>query len=96
MSTSGSPPVNAYAAMAAACPYDPAPASSSIEVSTHGTSWSPAPHADSAGTLRDPVLARYVRITVTHDPSAPRTSSGGGRHRVQGERANLFEAPPPT
>jgi hypothetical protein len=52
---------------------DALPSSSSIATSLDGSSWSPAPPADASGTLRNPVWARYVRLTMTHQADAPRT-----------------------
>jgi hypothetical protein len=52
---------------------DTLPTSSSIDVSTDGTTWSPPPPADATGTPRNPVWARYVRVTMTRDPAASRT-----------------------
>jgi hypothetical protein len=40
------------------------PSSSSVETSLDGSSWTPA-SPDSSGKLRNPVTARYVRVTVT-------------------------------
>jgi trehalose/maltose hydrolase-like predicted phosphorylase len=40
------------------------PASSSIETSLDGTTWTPAP-TDASGKLRNPTSARYVRVTLT-------------------------------
>jgi F5/8 type C domain/Glycosyl hydrolase family 65, C-terminal domain len=50
------------------------PASSSIETSADGTTWTPA-SADSTGKLSKPVKARYVRVSMTRvaDPEAERT-----------------------
>ena len=44
---------------------DALPASSSIETSRDGSSWKTAPPADSSGKLRNPVHARFVRVTLT-------------------------------
>jgi hypothetical protein len=52
---------------------DTLPAASAIETSLDGSSWSAAPPADSSGTLRNPVWARYVRVTMTRADNAPRT-----------------------
>jgi hypothetical protein len=52
---------------------DTLPASSSIATSLDGSTWTPAPPADTTGTLRAPVWARYVRVTMTRATGAPRT-----------------------
>jgi hypothetical protein len=49
---------------------DTLPASSSIATSTDGSTWSTAT-TDSSGKLRNPVTARYVRVTLT-PPSGQR------------------------
>jgi trehalose/maltose hydrolase-like predicted phosphorylase len=43
---------------------DTRPASSSIEVSRDGSTWTPV-STDASGALRNPANARYVRVTVT-------------------------------
>jgi hypothetical protein len=43
---------------------DTRPASSSIETSLDGSTWTPAP-TDASGKLKNPTTARYVRVTVT-------------------------------
>jgi F5/8 type C domain-containing protein len=48
---------------------DTLPASSSIETSVDGTTWTPA-RTDSAGKLRGPADARYVRVTMTRSGDA--------------------------
>jgi trehalose/maltose hydrolase-like predicted phosphorylase len=44
---------------------DTLPASSTIETSLDGSTWTAAPPADSSGRLRNPTDARYVRVTLT-------------------------------
>jgi hypothetical protein len=53
---------------------DALPASSSIEWSADGITWTPA-SADSTGRLSKPVKARYVRVSMTRaaDPETERT-----------------------
>lgn len=51
---------------------DTRPASSSIETSADGSTWTPA-SADSTGKLSKPVRARYVRVNMTPTSGAPRT-----------------------
>ena len=51
---------------------DTKPASSSIETSSDGSTWTPAT-ADSTGTLSEPVSARYVRVNMTRATDAKRT-----------------------
>jgi len=43
---------------------DTRPASSSIETSLDGSTWTPAP-TDASGKLQNPTTARYVRVTLT-------------------------------
>ncbi|HLM49299.1 MAG TPA: discoidin domain-containing protein [Solirubrobacteraceae bacterium] len=52
---------------------DARPASSSIQVSLDGSNWTSAPPADANGQLRNPVNARYVRVTMTVAAGAERT-----------------------
>jgi hypothetical protein len=52
---------------------DALPASSSIQVSLDGNTWTSAPPADATGHLRNPVNARYVRVNMTVASGAPRT-----------------------
>lgn len=52
---------------------DTLPRTSTIETSPDGRSWSPAPPADAGGTLRNPVQARFVRVTMTREDGAART-----------------------
>jgi hypothetical protein len=52
---------------------DTLPSSSSIATSLDGRTWSAAPPADATGDLRNPVWARYVRVTMTRAADAPRT-----------------------
>jgi trehalose/maltose hydrolase-like predicted phosphorylase len=51
---------------------DTKPASSSIETSADGTTWTPA-SPDSTGKLSTPVKARYVRVNMTRASGAERT-----------------------
>ena len=44
---------------------EPAPASSRVEVSLDGRTWTAAPPADASGRLKSAVKASYVRVTVT-------------------------------
>ena len=44
---------------------DVRPASSTVETSLDGTTWTPAPPRDASGRLRNPVDAAYVRVTIT-------------------------------
>jgi trehalose/maltose hydrolase-like predicted phosphorylase len=52
---------------------DKKPASFSISTSLDGTTWSPAPPADASGNLRNPVQARYVKVSLTKASGAGRT-----------------------
>ena len=52
---------------------DNLPASSSIETSLDGTTWTKAPPADSTGQFRHAVQARYVRVSMTVASGAGRT-----------------------
>jgi hypothetical protein len=52
---------------------DTLPSSSSTATSLDGSTWSPAPPADASGKLKNPVWARYVRVTMTRAAGAPRT-----------------------
>jgi trehalose/maltose hydrolase-like predicted phosphorylase len=53
---------------------DALPASSSIQISSDGSTWTNAPPADpTTGQFSNPVQARYVRITMTVASGAPRT-----------------------
>ena len=44
---------------------DAAPASSRVEVSLDGRTWTAAPPADASGRLKSAVRASYVRVTIT-------------------------------
>ena len=44
---------------------DARPASSSIETSLDGSTWTAAQTTDASGTLKNPTYARYVRVTLT-------------------------------
>jgi F5/8 type C domain len=44
---------------------DVRPASSTVETSLDGSSWTPAPPRDASGRLRNPVDAAFVRVTIT-------------------------------
>ena len=52
---------------------DTLPASSSIQTSPDGSTWTNAPPADSTGQFRNPVQARYVRVNMTAASGAGRT-----------------------
>jgi trehalose/maltose hydrolase-like predicted phosphorylase len=52
---------------------DTQPASSSIQTSLDGQTWTDAPSTDSTGRFPDPVRARYVRVNMTVATGADRT-----------------------
>ena len=52
---------------------DVLPSSYQILVSLDGASWTPAPPADAAGNLTQPVVARYVRVDLTRALDSGRT-----------------------
>jgi hypothetical protein len=52
---------------------DALPASSSIQTSLDGSTWTNAPPTDSTGSFRNPVQARYVRVNLTVADGASRT-----------------------
>jgi trehalose/maltose hydrolase-like predicted phosphorylase len=52
---------------------DTQPASSSIQLSQDGQTWTSAPPADSTGRFRNTVQARYVRVNMTVASGAGRT-----------------------
>jgi hypothetical protein len=52
---------------------DTQPASSSIQLSQDGQTWTNPPPADSTGRFRNTVQARYVRVNMTVASGAGRT-----------------------
>ena len=52
---------------------DALPATSSIQTSLDGSTWTSAPPADSTGHFRNPVQVRYVRVNITVATGAART-----------------------
>jgi hypothetical protein len=52
---------------------DAQPASSSLQTSQDGQTWTNAPPADATGKLHNPVRARYVRVNMTVASGADRT-----------------------
>jgi trehalose/maltose hydrolase-like predicted phosphorylase len=55
---------------------DVQPASSSIQTSQDGQTWTNAPPADASGKLKTPVRARYIRVNMTVADSTKRTGIG--------------------
>ena len=52
---------------------DALPATSSIQTSLDGSTWTDAPPADSTGLFRKPLQARYLRVSMTVASGAART-----------------------